>query len=92
MSHLISDPSGIREALFTHRWLIRRSQGFTSIICDTEEGCPNDPRALYILMAKLSGAITKGADLTIVLTAGAGPDLEVCGIRLDHLANAYLHA
>ena len=55
------------------RWLIRRLQGFASIICDTFEDIPSGPSALLRLMAKLSGAFTKGTDFTISLHSGAGP-------------------
>ena len=57
------------------RWLIRRLQGFASIRCDTIGHITSDPNALVRLMAKLSGAFTKGTDITILLTSGAGSDL-----------------
>ena len=55
------------------RWLIRRLQGFESVLCDTYWDTPSDPHAILILVAKLSGAFTKATDLTIVLTSGASP-------------------
>ena len=67
--------SGIRKALFKRRWFIRRLQGFDKIICDTDDDFEDDPSALLILMAKLSGAFSKGTEVAIVLTSGADPDL-----------------
>ena len=58
----------IRETLYKRRWLIRRLQGFASIRCDTDVDNAIDYGAPFTLMAKLSGAFTKGTDLTMVLT------------------------
>ena len=64
---------GVREALSKCRWLMRRLQGFASIKCDTVQDRPIDASALMTLMAKLSGAFTKGTELHIVSSLGAGP-------------------
>ena len=63
-------------ALYKRRWFIRRLQGFARIRCDLDdEEFEIDTSALLVLMAKLSGAVSKGTDLTISLTSGADPDL-----------------
>ena len=80
------------EALSKCRWLIRRLQGFASIICDTILIDPINSDALLILMAKLSGAFTKGTELTVALASGAGPDLQACSVHLHCSACAYLCA
>ena len=57
--------------LSRHRWLIRRLQGVASIRCDSYENCAIDHCALLPVMAKLSGAFTKGTDVAIDLIPGA---------------------
>ena len=64
---------------------MRRIQGFASIICDTEDYCPNDPRAVYILLARLSGAFTKGAELSIVFAAGLGLTFQLAAFAFTVL-------
>ena len=62
-------------ALYNRRWFIKRLQGFARIKCNLEDEFEIDTSALLTLMAKLSGAVSKGTDLTVVLTSGADPDL-----------------
>ena len=69
---------GIREALSKCRRFIRRLQGFDRIICNTDDDFEVDPSAFLVLMAKLSGAFSKGTELTINLTSGAD---HVCGMQ-----------
>ena len=61
----------IREALCKRSWVIRRAQGFASVRCDTPLDRPVNTSALFILLAKLSGAFLKGTELTMVLSTGA---------------------